>query len=221
MSETVSTVAQLCMDAFYQDFKPSDGFFRLEHFKRYAIAADAKLKMDEFKEQVALNLRQGKRNATVVLSAENYETVSVDVKDEKAQLPTSVMSFPGAVGENLGVLNVSVNGCGNLMRTNQRQKWQACRDAETVYWYEVKCGLEFMHLKSNCNADKAIVTYVPELDGGSIIAESRKWAIINMVTIFLKSAKEGVVVDKSNDSNTNSFIQSEINKHVLRELQSR
>lgn len=222
MAETVLDVAQLCEDSFYQDFRPADGFFGCEHFELFVKAADAKIKLDEFKEQLANNIRLRRPNAQIVLSSDNYDTVSVPIKDNKAVLENPIMTFPGAAGEGISITQVMPEGnCSNIMRTTQKQKWQAMRDKETVYWYQVKCGIEFLHLKEHCNAKNVTITYIPELTGESIIQEGRKWAIFNMVTIFLKSAKDGVVIDTSNDSNPNATLQTEINKNVLRMLQSR
>lgn len=219
---TVQLVAQLCEASFYQDFRPATAFFKKEHFRMFVIAADGKLKMDEFKEQVALNLRSRKPNAQVVLSSDNYDTVVVPVNDGKVVLPSQIMTFPGVAGEAVSVTQVMpTGGCSNFMRTTQKQKWQAMRDKETVYWYPVNCGIEFLHLQEHCNQKEVIVTYIPELNPDSRIQSSREWAIVNMVTIFLKSAKDGVVIDTSNDSNPNTNVQMEINRNVLKALQQR
>lgn len=219
MADSLAVTAQLCMDAFYQDFRPAEAFLQLKHFKMLVIAADAKLKKMEYEALVTLNIRQRRINAQVVLNADNYITVSVDIKDEKAMLPSPIMSFNGA-GQNLSIGNLELEGdCINVMPTTQDEKHQAKKFTDIIFWLPICEGIEFLHLKKNCNAKKAKVTYIPVLNDKSSIQEARKWDIITMVTGFIKSTKDGVIVDMSNDGNPNVSSQTEINKFLLKALQ--
>lgn len=219
MSNLVSDLAQLIEDAHYQDFRPADGFWRKEQFEQMVIAADAKLKQDEYKEQVALNLRRRAPNADVNLSSSNYVTVEAAViEGEKATLPDPIMRFPGA-SASLSVSQVRAEGnCGNFMPIEPNQVWQVCGIKDVVFWHPDECGIKFLHLKENCNPNKVFVTYIPELQAKSTIAENRRWAILNMVTIFLKSAKDGVVIDMSNNYNRNVLPQAEVDSDLLKAL---
>jgi hypothetical protein len=219
MADSLAYTAQLCMDAFYQEFRPANAFLRLKHFKMLVIAADAKLKKKEYDDLVNLNIRQRRINAPVVLTADNYIKVTADIKDEFAPLPFPIMSFNGP-GQNLSVANIELEGgCRDVMPLTQDTKHQAKDIKDVVFWLPACEGIEFLHLKSNCNAKKVNVTYIPVLNEKGSIQEARKWDIMSMVTGFIKSAKDGVIVDMSNDGNPNVASQTEINKFLLKALQ--
>lgn len=216
MAESLAITAQLAMDLFYQEFHNASAFLRIEHFERLVIAADAKLKKIEYDNLVNLNIRQRRINAQVILNADNYITVPVDIKEGKAMLPSPIMSFNGA-GQNLSVASVELEGgCTDVMPTTQDEKHQAKKIKDVVFWFPFCEGIEFLNLKHNCNATKATVTYIPILNENSTIQEARKWDIMTMVTGFIKSAKDGVIVDMSNDANPNVASQTEINKFLLK-----
>lgn len=44
----IRIIAQIAMDAFYQNWRPADKFLRLEHFIYLCKAADGKIKQDEY-----------------------------------------------------------------------------------------------------------------------------------------------------------------------------
>ncbi len=219
MAESVRIVAQVALDMFYQDYKPARAFLRLEHFIFLVIAADGKLKKDEYDNLVALNLRKRMPNAPVILSSDNFITVTADIKDEKAILPFPIMSYSGA-DPSMSVSQVKPEGnCGNIMPTSQAERWQAEAIKDVPFWLPVCDGIEFINLGRNCNPKKVKVTYVPMLTDKSVVQEGRKWAILNMVNLYVKSAKEGVIIDMSNDGNSNVASQTEINKYLLKALQ--
>lgn len=219
MADTLAVTSQICMDLFYQEFRPANAFLRLKHFKMMVIAADAKLKKMEYDNLVNLNIRLRRINATVVLNSDNYISVDVEIKNEKAVLPSPIMSFNGA-GQMLSVSQVVLEGdCTNIMPITQDERHQVSGIKNVVFWLPSCDGIEFLHLKGNCNAKKAKVTYVPILSDKSVIQEARKWDIMAMVTGFVKSAKDGVIIDMSNDGNPNVASQTEINKYLLKALQ--
>lgn len=219
MAENLKVVSQLVMDLFYQEFRPANAFLRLKHFQMMVIAADAKLKKTEYDNLLNLNIRLRRINAQVVLNADNYITADVEIKNDKAVLPSPIMSFNGA-GQTLSVSQVLLEGnCTNVMPITQDEKHQVSGIKNIVFWLPSCDGIEFLHLKGNCNAKKAKVTYIPILNDKSIIQEARKWDIMTMVTGFVKAAKDGVVIDMSNDGNPNVASQTEINKYLLKALQ--
>lgn len=219
MAKKVSDIAQLCHDAYYGDFRPASAFFRMEHFIRFCTLADADIKQQEYRLAVNNNIRMRKPNAPVILNTDYYYTAKgVEVKDNKAVLPYSIMSFPGA-GESLNVSSVIPDGsCGNLMRISEAQRWQVCNDKDMVYWVPVCDGIEFIN-KHLCNFKTVSVTYVPNIEGGTMIQDSRGWAIVSMVSNFMKAMKNGLVIDKSNDGNPNGTLQTEMNKYLIEGLQ--
>jgi hypothetical protein len=221
MAESIKRVAQMAQDSFYQDFKPAGAFLRIEHFLWLCIAADSKLKQDEYEKQIALRRQLRQPGVAISMSADNYVTIEVAVKNEKAKLPTPIMTFSGDT-EILGVRDVKPLGtCKNFMRLNPEEEWMACDIPDVVFWKPDCDTIKFVNLKKNCNPDKVQVSYIPQLNGKSTVQESRKWAILNMVTSFIKAAKDGVIMDMSNDGNSNVAQQTEINKYILKALQNR
>ncbi len=221
MADTIRTIAHVAMDMFYQDYKPAESFLQIKHFVFLCIAADAKLKQDDYDKQVNLNLRERKTNAPVSLSYENYITVTVPIKKNTATLPTDIMMFSGA-DQSVSVSQVEPEGgCGDILPLLHEEKWQA-KDIKGVVFWLMNCnGLEFVHLKENCSPEKVTVTYIPQLVEKSKVQASRKMAILNLVNIYIKSAKEGVIVNMSNDGNPNAANQTEINKYLLEALKNK
>lgn len=230
MAESIDKVASAAMTAFYGGLRPAGGQYRLEHFIWLCGAADSKLKQDEYEKNLAYARQMRWVNIPIFMSADNYTTVTVEVKDNKAVLPSTIMSFPGD-NSLLGVDSVKPEKqCKPFIRLNPEQDWQVCDIKDVVFWKPVftqsenkklTSSIEFINLDRVCKVDKIIVRYISQLNADSIVQESRKWAILNMVTIFVKSAKEGMVVDMSNDGNVNSTIATEVNKYLAKASQGR
>lgn len=221
MPKKVNDIAQLAMDAYYLDYRPASAFFTIDHFIRFCVLADADLKLQEYRLLVNNNIRQGKKNAQVILGSDNYYTAKgVPVVNDKAVLPYPIMSFPGAGGESLNVSAVIPEGnCGNLMRITQSQRWQVCGDTDMVYWVPACEGIEFIN-KEACPFKKVDVTYIPSVEKGTMIQDSKGWGILTMVSGFMKAMKNGTVVDKSNDGNPNTSLQTELNKYLIEGLRT-
>lgn len=220
MAKPVRQVAQLCMDAFYQEFRPSDGFLRLEHFIWLCTSADSKIKQDEYNAQVALNIRMRILHSSINMSAENYEVVTVKLKGNSIELPNPIMSFSGD-SSSIGVSLVEPvdGGCAPFMRIGVEEKWTVCNIKDTVFWYPLKDKIEFINIGEVCSPEEIRVTYIPVLSKEGNIQDARVWPIINLVNAYIKSAKDGVIVDFSNDGNSNVATQTEINKYLLKALQ--
>lgn len=221
MAESIRKVAQMAMDAFYQEFRPDNAFLRLEHFLYLCIAADSKLKQDEYAAQVNIRLRTRQMGAAISMSADNYITVEAELKKERVKLPFPIMTFAGD-NDNLGVASVTpVGKCKNIMRLNIDEEWMACDTPSVPFWIPDCDGVRFLNLKNNCSVEKVKVRYIPQLNNKGNIQEARKWAVLNLVTVFIKSAKDGAIIDTSNDGNSNVAQQTEINKYILKALQNR
>lgn len=218
MAESIEKIGAFCMNTFYQSYRPADGFLRQEHFEWLCIAADAKLKQDEYNNQVNLNLKKRVANAPVVMSVDNYVTEDIDIIDEKAKLPNPIMMLAGASPTIMVSRIVPEGNCSGFIPISPAERWEVDHIKDVVFWMPMCEGVEFIHLKENCNPQKAKITYIPILSKNSTVPESRKWGIITLVNAYIKSAKEGVLVDMTNDANPNSSLQTEINKAVYKAL---
>ena len=129
------------------------------------------------------------------------------------------MTFAGAdMGVSISQV-VPEGNCGTIMPITEDEKWQVCKMKDIVFWYPTACGIGFLNLAENCNPKKVTVSYLAQINEKSTVTGSRKWDILNLVTIFIKSAKDGVIIDMSNDGNSNTASQAEINKYLLKALQ--
>jgi len=219
MAESIKKVAQMAMDSFYQDFRPPDGFMRLKHFEWLCIAADSKLKQDEYANLINNRLRMRLFDSDILMSADNYMTVELPVIKGKVKLPYPIMTFSGDIS-TLGVREVSpVGKCSPFIRLSPDEKWMACDIKDVVMWVAMCDTIEIIN-HDVCKADNVSVSFIPQLTGKSQVQESRKWSILNMVTVFIKSAKDGTIIDMTNDGNSNVAQQTEINKYILKALKS-
>lgn len=218
-AQGLKIIAQLAMDFFYQNYRPADGFLRLEHFLYLCKAADGALKQQEYDNQVKLNLRKGAKEGPINLSSGNYITESPDITNGIATLNQKILTFAGA-SPVISVSRVKLEGgCSNVMPISPEEIWQACDIKDVVFWTPKCDGIEFLNLKGNCDPKKATITYLPELNDNSVIPENRKFAILNMINAYIKSAQQGSIIDMSMDGNTNVATQTEINKYLLKALQ--
>lgn len=219
--EKLENVAQLCMDAFYQEYKPDDAFLELVHFSMLCRAADNKLKMLEFKEQLNLKIRMRIINSLIQLSPDNYFSEDLKVeKDGSVKLKHSIMSFSGddsSVGVSV-VEPIGNGGCSPFIRTTINEKWQVCKISDVVFWYPMNDKIHLINIDKVCKVDKVRVVYIPSADDEMIVNQSRVWDITNMVSKYIVDMKNGNVVDMSSDGNPNTVIQTEINKYLYKQL---
>ena len=224
MPESIRKIGNMAMTLYYKGFRPSNGPLKLEHFIDLCLAADAKLKQDEYEKERLLQIRRTKNaNPDIQLSADNYETVEVSIKKDQVRLPNPVMMFTGDKG-TIGINRIApVGRCGgSFMRINPDQVWQVCEIKNVVFWYPEGQCIKFLNIDNVCSGvEKLSVTYVPELGVKGSVQETRRMAILNMVTMFIKAALDNVLIDTTNDQNANADRQTEINKAILRALQNR
>jgi hypothetical protein len=217
--DTIRKISGVAMTLYYKGFRPDDGPLRIEHFVFLCLAADLKLKQDEYDRERNIQIR-AKTAIDISMSAENYDTVEVPIKNNKIKLPNPIMSFSGDKG-TVGVNNLSpVGQCpASFMRINSDEQWTVCNTKDVVFWFINGQCIEFINLGTLCNPETIRVTYIPQLSEKSTVQGSRKWSILNMVTQFIKAAENGTIIDMSNDGNSNVASQTEINKYILKALQ--
>lgn len=222
MSVKVKAVAQMAMTTYFKGFRPANAPFRLEHFVWLVLAADAKLKQDEYDKQVNLNRQMRMYLNDIALSVDNYDTLELPLKDNQVKLPMSIMFFSGDKGA-IGINSVEpVGGCSSsFIRINSDERWAVCKDKNAVFWYPEGEFIKFVNIGEVCTPEKIKVSYIPQLSDKGSIQDSRKWAIVNLVVQFLKAAENGTIIDMSNDGNANTASQTEINKYLLMAAQGK
>ena len=222
MAEVVSVqkLANMAMTMYYKGFRPSNGPYRLEHFLFLCLAADAKLKQDEYSAERNLRIRMRQPHADISMAPDNYETVKVVVKNEAAKLPNRIMGFSGDKG-NLGVNSVTPEGnCkAPFIRINRDEIWTTNGINDVVFWYSDEQCIKFINLDKICKPEKVVVNYMPQLSNKSIVQKSREYPILAMVGQFIQAFENGTLVDMSNDGNPNKTLMIELNKYLQRNVQ--
>jgi hypothetical protein len=219
---TLTDTAQMVMDLYYQNYKSREDFFSLKHFIYLCGVAYSKLLEDEYKEARALaKLEEG---FTDIFMSEDwmvYETITLKpVKDEPGSyvgnLRTPVFAFPYDP-YNYGIQSVrqaGQTGCTDFIRTSYREMWMNCLlpvVTGKVFFYPA--GNQLHIGNAGCKIDKLIVSVVPEITSGKFegsVPASKQDTIIRKTWELMARAKEGIVVDTSNNSNPNKAMATEV-----------
>jgi hypothetical protein len=217
---TVKKLANMVMTMYYKGFRPTNGPFRLEHFIFLCVAADAKLKQDEYNNERLLKIRMRMIHSEINMSPDNYDTITIPVKKESAKLPNRIMAFSGD-RHSLGVNFVKPEGkCkGQFIRINPDEKWTVESVKDVVFWYPEGQCIKFINMNHVCTPDNVTVNYIPEITEKSAVQKSREQPIMTMVMNFIKAFDANSIVDMSNDGNPNVATQTEINRYLLKAVQ--
>lgn len=213
-------VAQHLMDLYYQQYKSATDFFELIHFKFLASAAYGKILQDEYKLSYDRNrAEEGIGSATLNpewFIPEDVEIVMSDIGDREAKLkqPFFTFRFDKQFSGIQEVTPMSPNKCGEFIRLGIDEKWKLKMDIVTdvVFWYPVTDKIIFHNVK--CGLKKATIFYIPslsELKDESPIPLSMTDDIVTRVLQIMFAARQGAVIDMTNDGNPNKVIESEIN----------
>jgi hypothetical protein len=224
---SLKDVSVAIMDLFYQDYKKEDDFFSEEHFFYMAGVAFSKILEMEYK--ASRKEAKAEEGITDVQLQPDWQVAAeimvqkIDgTSDYKATLPHRPFSFPyDEYGYGIQrVRNVSHQGCRDFIRTTQKLDWaldDLPRTDKTFFYLE---GINIILKKPNCLLKKIKVLYIPEVtdesfgpEGGEI-PSSKRDDIIRATLSLMKQAKEGTIVDTTNNSNPNRTIQTEIDSHL-------
>ncbi len=216
---TLVETAQNCMDLYYQQFKSDEDFFELYHFKYLCGVAQAKLLQVEYEKAYARSLQihgipEARMNPQWFIS-ENVELKASDIADKEIELKDCPFTFLYDASST-GIENVyPLNGkCGDFIRMSIDDKWKLKSSPATniVWWFPFGKKIGFMNL--HCGLKQVKVVYIPslaKLEDTCGIADGIEADIITWVLNLMAAARNGAVVDMTNDQNPNKVIESEIN----------
>lgn len=223
----IADTAQIVQDLYFQNYRKSEDFFREAHFRYLCGVAYSKIVEDEYK-MARREAFQEFGFTEVALSTEWLIDEQVEVKkvqDQhnmwKAKLKHPLFVFPYDQASNgiqiIRNMNFSML-CKEFIRESARRKWALCDMPVTnnVYWYPE--GKELVFVNAKCGLDKAKlqVSYISDPadesfgDNGGVIPKTKEDLIIRTTLDLMIKAKNGVVVDMTNNANPNKRIQSEI-----------
>lgn len=212
----------MAMGLFFQDLRPSDAFFDRDHFKFLCVATYNKLINDEF-DQAKLRNKMMEGFSYVEVSPDWLlkEVIKVETDDKKKvkyAIPKSKIFSFGFDNMSSGIQMVAPIGecpCGDLIRISYKDKWQYCRAPITsdTYFYQAIDRVEFLGLTS-CIPDEVEMWYISQPasdDDNSEIADKQVMPIITTVLNVMFGAKNGEVIDMTNDANSNAQPATEAN----------
>lgn len=216
----ISIVAQNLMDLYYQSFKSDEDFFELYHFEYLVSVAYAKLLQLDFEKAWKLNY-QVEGIGYISVPSDWVKEVELQVKKDGSSKYVELPDQPFVFlydNQNSGIQTVRPIGfseCNEFIRSAINQSWKLCRmpDVGIVYWMPVQKKIFFEKL--NCRLDRVSVIYVPAIDLDKShdfdIPKTKESDIIEWVLNIMRVARDGTVVDKTNDGNPNKVLQTEIN----------
>lgn len=211
-SVTLKQVADMAEGMFYQDLRAQDAFFEGAHFKWLCAQTYSTLLNKEFTERKLRN-KMTEGFSFVEISPSWLVEEDSDVEkgnDGIAYFDTTnpIFSFDfDAMSSGLQMLRAVGKCCGDLIRISFKDKWQYCRAPLTKdsYFYQ---GVNRVELIGRaCLPEKVSVWYVPALDienNDSVMAEGMAIPVITTVLNLMFAAKNGEVVDMSNNANSNA-----------------
>lgn len=211
--------AQNCMDLYYQQFKSDEDFFEDYHFKYLCGVAYAKILQDEYEKSYKLNLMEkGIGMASINpqwFVAEEIELKASDIGDKEIQLKACPFTFRFDM-QSSGIQGLyPLNGtCGDFIRINVDDKWKLKTVPTTniVWWYPFSDKIIFENIR--CGLKKVKVLYIPSLkdvEDKCGLPDSMEADIIDWVLQRMFLARNGTVVDMTNDQNPNKALETEIN----------
>lgn len=214
----VGKIAQIVLDLYMQDFAQEGSFLQLEHINLLLETALAeKLNMD-FKEQKLITKAQS-GFSWVETSSDMLVRKDIDVSVEDGDYFVTLPSKPFAFEyDSLGsaVQRVVPVGCkcGDLIRISIDDESSVCMmpKADKVFYLLEENKIRFVG--PGRMPTKVRASYIPALDftdDDATMPKTKAEYLIDKVLQKLLIAKNGVVIDKTNDGNPNVLPQTEVN----------
>lgn len=217
----IAVLAQNIMDQYYQQYRSDTDFFRLYHFKYMAAIGYAKLVQDEYKEQYEKNKAE---EGYGYLSAPSDWLVSEKKKvdrDDEDQYFVELDNFPMTFlfdNQNTAIQDVEPvgnNNCREFQRIQKDLLWQyklLSDFTDVTYWFVDGKKIIFKNLL--CKPKEVKITYIPGLsiniDDNFNIPVTKEADVFDWVLNRLIIARQGTVIDWSQDGNPNKTVQHEI-----------
>lgn len=214
----LETLSQTTMDLYFQQYKSDEDFFEYSHFVYLCAAAYAQILQEEYEKSYMLNLREkqiGEANLNPEwFIEEEKEVTTSETGDRELTLASCPFSFRFDK-QSSGVQGVYplAGKCGEFIRIGVDDLWKIKNAPTTniVFWYVVANKIVFKNV--HCGLKKVKVTYIPslkELEDQCSIADSMQMDVINRVLNVMFVARQGGVVDVTNNQNPNKVLETEI-----------
>jgi hypothetical protein len=219
----LADTAQITMDLYYQNYKTDEDFFKLKHFLYLSGVAYSKLLEEEYiLARKEAKLEEGLTDIVLAddwLIEQTLELKPAEIEDTyEAPLAKPLFSFPYDP-YSFGLQSVRPAGkslCPVFIRTSLRESWMDCILPATKNVFFYVAGGKLRVRSNGCKPDKVILLMVPDItaeafgEAGGPVPKTKEDPIIRKTLEIMLRAREGVVVDMSNNSNPNKVMQTEI-----------
>jgi hypothetical protein len=218
----IPNTAQMIMDIYYASFKTDEDFFTIFHFEYLVGVAYAQILEQEYREQ-RREAKQETGYTEIALQSDMLIEKELDVQRRKGrdgeyyiELPSRPFTFPyDPYGFGVQTIRSTDSKCTNFVRATAKIDQQLCvmPKVSRIFFYPLGKNIELRNLY--CHLSKAIVTYLPDITDPQLgedaeIPKSKEDVVIRQVLQMMLAARQGQVVDMSNNSNPNKVMQSEI-----------
>jgi hypothetical protein len=226
----LKNTAQNLMDLYYQNYKSDEDFFKKHHFKYIAAVAYNALLQSYYDDSYRRNLAENGRG-DVDLNQDWFITEEVEIKNEHGLFVGSFKNKPYAFMHDNQYRSISTiipltqtTGCiVKLARIDEKIVWQLSSLPKTAYtfWYLLGGKLRFANVR--CGVGKVLVYLIPALmdtEDDRVIADALEAPVIQAALNMMFTARQGTVVDMTNNQNPNKAMETEIDT-VFRGLKTK
>lgn len=217
MGQLIET-AQNTMDLYYQQYKSDEDFFEEYHFKYLNAVAFSQILQEEYEKSYKLSLAE-KGVGEAQLNPEWFipeerDVVGSDMGDKELTLTDCPFTFRFDK-QSSGIQGVyPLSGkCGDFIRMSIDDQWKLknAPESDIVFWFPLSNKIVFKNVK--CGLKKVKVVYIPSLKSladSCVIPDSMQMEVIQRTLQLMFVARQGAVVDMSNNQNPNKAMESEI-----------
>lgn len=223
----LDVLSSLVMDALNQQYSKDSDFFKIDDFSSYCAVFYFQVLQEEFNKRRREYMQSPNlENEEVTLSDAWYKIKSFTVQKEGEEYSITMPTYLLLSNDtfNVGIRQLFVNGnksdcCNNFAKIKMSQ----CNSLQflpksdrTVYYYPFSDKIVFKNAKCKLEGVSLDVMYIPSLSeeadelNETIIPSGVCAEIVTRTYNFLIQAKNGNVVDKTNNQNPNKGIQTEI-----------
>lgn len=216
----LSLLAQMTMDKFYQGFASRDRFFTKADFQRDCALMYIKLANDLYQQEKRENKRlEGFSFVEISPSLLISETVDVkhdgDTKEVYAQTSQQFFSFEyDSMLNSLQIIQKLDGNCGEFIKISLTDAPFVCRmpTNNKVYFYGEGCN-KIIFRNASCMPKKVKVFYAPSIldNPNAVMSETFSESVQSAVLQLYFGSKQGMVIHKVNDGNSNVTIQNQEN----------
>jgi hypothetical protein len=222
-------IAQIVMDLYYQNYKADEEFFKKHHFKYLVTVCYNSFIQDYYDLNYTKNLAEN-GHAQVDLSSDWFVEEEAEVKYENGNYTAILKNRPFAFlhdNQYRSISDIVPVDCDcdvRLSRIKAVERWKLSALPATSYtfWY-LFAGNRIRFEKVKCGIGKIIVYVLPSLvttDDKAVIASGLQQKVIEATLNLMFQARQGTVVDFTNNQNPNKVMETEIDT-VFRGLKTK